>query len=1050
MKKRIKTTILSLLGASLLAIGCNLCLLDGFAQGEAVWQDVSIGEYNIGNEFVVPNRTLSVSGEDYQANAKVIAPDGKATSQDVVVFDKAGKYTVEYFAEVNGVAYVKTEYIYIRHNAYMYSDENTEVRYLQKGEYQYSPNTEGLYMSIQQGDGVVAQQMMTIPYEDMDICLTSFFVAPQLRGASDMKRIRLRFEDAYDSESYFEVVLNGNYYDRESGGWIGGGYALARAVGQTLKAYDYDKNAVITDQGAGAYLYSGFYGLDYQKKPIDPSNFYTSIYFNPVTCEISAGDCGNKGLGVSANRIKKVIDTNDVAHQGVDAPLWNGFVSGKIKMTVTAEEYVSSAANMVFTYIKDTDLTKEVVLDSAGPRITVHSDYDLQEMPEARVGANCWYPVPTASAIDVYSGKCEVKTYVYFNYLSDGAYLKEVKNGKFCVEEEGQYAIVYCAYDGLGNLSEVVLPVHAGRDLEAWDIVIPTDKTVAASVGEGITLAVPEFSGGSGKTVLTAVAKCGNQAITFDGSMDEWSFVVERLGEWEITYSVVDYTGDVYEESYTLTVSANEVPVFKSVPVLPPIFVEGFRYQLPKAEVYVTDGNVVQVKDAYVEVTAGGDTQRYDGGGEFTPSVVNHKDFITITYKYSTGGETVSAQPIQVPVVRGFEANDKGDKIFNSENFFYSQSETFAFEKTIEGSIFTVKNTDESWVGDSVWTFANPLRADGFTFRFLTYSGCSKGEAYVFRFTDAENPSVSVSGKLYKNKDGQIGVVFGDGNGAVQLDFDDANDLVLSLTGNKFGVDGGAQETACVTAVDDGGKEFARFPSGKIYFTFGVEKARVGAKYMVDSVCGHVFANISRDRIVPKIYLLGDYGGIFEKNEKYVLCAATATDVISPNVRLSVSVFAPDGTYAKDVNGVTLQGVSGWVAYELNVTQIGEYKVEYEAVEEYEAGRFNSGRGNKETLEYSFFAMDGEAPTLSVDGEVPMKVKVGKTVSVPNVTVQDDYSPLEKISVRFYVTTPYGRTEYITAKAFICDKVGVYELRIVAVDESGNATMRTFEITVTK
>lgn len=1050
MKKQIKKTLLSVLFGGLAIVGGNLCVLQGWAQGEAVWEDVAIGEYNIGNEFVVPERTVNVSGVDYETNAKVIMPDGKATSQDVVVFEQAGKYAVEYFTEVNGVPYVKTEYIYIQHNAYRYSDENTVVSYMQKGEYPYSPDSDGLLMSIQQGDKVVVQQTIEIPYEDTDVCLTSFFVAPQLRGASDMKRIRFRFEDAYDASSYVEVVLNGNYYDRESGFWMGGSYALVAAAGQTLKAYDADKGSVITDQGAGSYLYSSFYALDYQKNTVDPSKYCAYIYFNPVTCELSAGDCGNKGIAKPEERMKTVIDTNSVEHQGVDEPLWNGFASGKVKMTVSAEEYVSSSANLVFTYIKDTDLTNAITVDGDGPRITVDCEYDAQEMPEARVGASCWYPVPSASAIDLYSGKCDVKTYVYFNYLSNGAYLKEIKNGAFCVDEEGQYAIVYRAYDWLGNLSEVVLPVHAGREIEEWDIEISQDKTVLATVGDCITLAVPEYSGGSGKTALTATVNCDTKTFYFDGSLAEWSFVVDSVGEWEVIYSATDYTGDVYEESYTLTVEPNASPIFKSVPILPPVYVEGFRYMLPKAEVYVANGNTIEVKDAYVEVTAANETKRYNGGDEFVPIVENHGDCVSIVYKYEENGQTASSAPVEIPVARGFDENKYGDKILNTANFFYDAQGTFRFEKKKDGSFFTIDNQDAQWTGDSIWTYANPLAADGFTLSFSTLSEFNGYDGFVFSFTDSENPAVRVSGRLYKNQDGQFGLVFGGGNGTLKLNCDQNNDLALSLTGNKLSIDGGAIDVACVASVDDNGNAFTNFPSGKVYFSFGLENAKVGAKYKVYLLGGHVFANLSKDTIAPKVYLSGDYAGTVGKNGVYLLCAATASDVIAPNVRLTVSVTAPDGSFAKDVNGVALENVSGWISHQVKVEQIGEYKVAYNAYEDYENGNFNQGQENKGSFEYSFFVLDDKAPQLTVQGNVPTKVKAGAKVSVPDVTAQDDFSSADKISVRIFVTSPYGRTEYVANGAFVCSEIGVYQLRIVAVDEAGNATSLIYEITVTK
>lgn len=1029
-KKLLILIITMLLTAS---VFCGVvAMANGSNVSNVSWSDVSIEEYGLGNEFTVPSRTVNVNGVSYDTKSTVILPDGTATSATFVVFQQPGVYTIQYSAEVDGVPFIKEEVINVKYSSYSFADSDTDVTYLEKGDYKFSPNTEGVRMSIQSGDKVTVEEIITVPDVNEDVLLSSLFIAPKDR-AIEFRRLWVVFTDVYNPDSCLRFVFNGNWYESEEGFSMGGSYVLAGGANQSLKADDNGK--IYGESGYGRYVYGGFYALDYKKQPIDPSTAKFDLYFNPSTCVVSIKDNYQKIM-------KTIIDTDNSDYYGEN--LWKGFESGKVKMSLYGENFISNAGNVVVTYIKDVNLKSEYVNDTVGPDIFVDCDYGVQDMPFARVGSDSYYPIPKARAIDIYSGECQVKTYAYYNYPSASAYQKEIKDGKFLTDEFGQYAIVYRATDLSGNTSEYVIPVRTSKNIENIDVVIPIDKVTQSFVGEKVIIPTPEYFGGSGKTILRTIVEHDDLRYSFDESQEEWSFVPEECGDWKVTYTVTDYTGFSYEESYVISVNKSSVPIFKNKPILPQILIDGFEYELPVVEVYDFTGESLIMGKAYIEITDANNTHKYNVGEKYVPKVINNKDKITIVYKYDYNGDQVlEMQPIEVPVVLGF-VDDGYNKSLCPKNYFYTQDDTFVINSTIKGSTFVVTNEDDNWQGNSSWMFANALLANNLSINFNTFKENNFYDAITIKFADLENPNISVSAKILKTLDGKLMFSVGENLADLNLNFNDDNSFAIKLSNKSLSING----VALNFAKNDDGSEFFGFSSGKVYLTFGLENARVGAKYLIYSISGNSFTNIPYDGAFPIITVNGEFGGTVLNGDKYTVSAASAMDVISPNVEIIVTVTAPNGEFVRDDNGVLLNGVDASVSYTISANSIGEYKIVYTAYELYEESGFNSGLFNVESFECFFFAEDSLAPQIIVNGFVPEIVNKGSIVVIPNYQVVDDSSSTEDISVRVIVTNPNGIVEYVPNDAFRCDLAGEYQLRIIALDEMGNTTMKTFNIQV--
>ena len=132
------------------------------------------------------------------------------------------------------------------------------------------------------------------------------------------------------------------------------------------------------------------------------------------------------------------------------------------------------------------------------------------------------------------------------------------------------------------------------------------------------------------------------------------------------------------------------------------------------------------------------------------------------------------------------------------------------------------------------------------------------------------------------------------------------------------------------------------------------------------------------------------------------------------------------------------------VNYVIGLSDIGEYKVEYVIAE---AKNFLT-RQNKSSLKYTLIIADEDAPELIWKGSFPTELTVGDTFIVPEYEVSDNHSSKENIIVRVFVETPASQLIMLPGNSIQMTHEGVYEIRIMVVDEAGNINNIVKHITV--
>ncbi len=716
--------------------------------------------------------------------------------------------------------------------------------------------------------------------------------------------------------------------------------------------------------------------------------------------------------------------------------LWNGFTSGKVRLSVSADGYSNSVARFVVTKALGSDLTTDEngqakpFYDTEKPVLTIDAD----ELPLGQVNRN--YRIPAASAFDWYSGVCKVKTSVYYDYETTNPTLVTISGGAFKPEFPGNYVIEYTAADMNGNVAKEIRNVIVKTTVPEIDIAVPADAVTSAELGDYVPVGTPFVTGGSGVPEVKTYVSFGEDTYEIKDR-----FLPEKAGIWTVRYVATDYVGNVRTVSYEIECRAGSKPKFLETPILPKIFINDCGYTLP--EIYARDysGGETEKKLAKVEITDVNGITVYDAG---TIYKVNGQEKVTVRYYY---GET-TFEAVEIPVV-----NVKDGGKLSLKNYLYGNMEvtsdaTAELKEEMSESVGVLgKNyyftnglmvTAKS-AGKAEWTFANKLSSSAAGVSFTTIPSKTTFSEMAVKFTDAE------SGKSVT-----LNIISG-GNKTLLVSGDNTITLSGSLGSKKtfnIGCKNGkiVIDTSEITIENtDDGKAFEGFSDG-VYLSVIIENAAEGSGYLVNSVADTVLSYRTNDNSDPTISVPNYFSGYKKINEIVVIPAVNAFDVYAPSLTATLSVYAPNGQIATDADGLKLENVAIDKDYTLELKSFGNYRIVYTIVKN------DWINDNPTEKEYVLNVLDTEAPEIIVSGSVKKTVKKGEAIVFPKFEVKDNYTASENISVSIYVANAAGRFVLVenSSESFVPAYTGRYRLIITAMDEAGNVSSVYYTINVTE
>lgn len=1033
MKKKLWiTSLLAALSITVAAGGVALANQNAITAGASEnWTIADLdNNYALGTSFDAPEATVTINGNEIPATASVTYPSGLTVSGSNVMLSEAGVYTVTYRAKYDGIESIKKEQFTVENAAYIMQNEISSAEY---GKYtNYGANSEGLLVRLAPNDTITFSELLDMDAVTSQDRLFDLFITPNTQRVYDFSKLVITLTDAIDPSYYVRFQLK--RYNAEDRGfnsaYIDVSFNGQPCVGWEDGRGDSNRNDSYRVNGAyGSPLAFSFSAAEHKDHAwsgelvdLAPDSNTCYVIYNPDTAE----------MRVQNTHIAN-MDNRTLFEQ-----VWEGWPSGKARISMKAEEVKSATANFCVKSIFGVNLKATSLEETDPPEITVSMAQD--EMPKGEV--NYAYPIPSATAHDFYSGKCSVTTSVYRDYATSSPISVSVANGKFMPTTFGWHTIVYTARDAMGNVGTETRNVYVEEDLGDITVTLPDGLPSEASLGSWIDVKKAEvtYAGDCGLATLTTKVTFDNN--TPDDTTDDVvkditdKFLPERTGKYTVTYTVTDYIGRTGTASFTVDATPGDTYVLLDELILPKIFLSDTQYVLPAIEVIDYSSGMPVRNSCDVEVTDKNGPTTYEAGAAFRPSVENNGDIVTV--RYQCNGVEVAVKEIPAVLVR-----DDANKKIIASNYIYG-----------DGSIETsYKDENDKWLSGvaiiakedkelSGWTFATPQLMNSFSIALEGRGDLTKFDGLKITFTDSQNDNEQVSVRLMKKGSAGTTIIVGENSvDTLSVALSDTKQYALSYTNGKFTFGG---VTVAVSETDNG-EIFSGFSSNLAYIHVDMINANAGASYTLRSVNKANLSRLNVDTFKPNFQILGNFGGNQSLNTVYEIYPAIANDVFAPSTSLSMTVKAPDGSIVVDNNGVKLEDVPTTQSYFITMDQYGKYEATYKAVEE------DWVRENAINLSYYVSVIDEQKPKVSFVNATQTTAKVGDVITLPKIVCQDNVTATEDLRIVSGVFNPYGRFYLFEGNqnAIRCSYEGEYKFIVMVFDEQGNMRSVTHTIAVT-
>lgn len=991
MKK--KGIVISLL-TLIVTLVMGVCVSVVKAQGNTA-QSPFESTYELGETLKIPARSITVNGVAQDSVPIVVYPDGKSVSADSVKLSDAGVYTVEYRAFVGGKTYKESYQFTVEYPMYSVTAKSDAVTYQ---EVTVNGQTEeGLLVKVGNGSTFVCNQTVDLTKMEKGENLISMYIVPETYGAHDCTYLYLKLSDALDASNFVTIKIYKSPTDKNVI------YASAKAHNQE-KYYGVEKGLEnglpITNNwgfaAKGSFTGSNF-GADNYEIRFSYDNDTQTLYMD------------NNCYGGGGNY---VIDFNNAS---AFTENWNGFASGKIRVSAYASSYAKSSMSFLITSLAQVDL-KQTVLEITEPTgLTVDfGDYDKDSYPHAVVGKP--YRIFDATPLSIYT-KERVDIAVKTSYGSSNAISVDIKDGCFIPQRAVTHTIVYTVTDRFGNKKEYPVPVTVDATYAPVDFEI---EQTQVNVELGNWVEVPQItscSGGNGYLTTEIILKNKTTGKTVAITDSSYRFVEQ--GEYAFVYTVRDYNECAKTVEIPVTLTLSQKPIFLDEPTLPLTYIKGGKYAVPILYADDFSSGSQQSMQASVKVYAG-TTELTVTNGYF----IADGSAITLVYSATDKQNRTNTQEYTVPVTDvGFNGT-----LDLTKYFLTNGGVAITVDKTVEGSLqklLTLKANESR----ADFVFIRELNGKKFSTTFALEEGKTGYEKITLRLMDTENKDKYITVDLI-DTNGKIAVSINGGmavNTAYQFG-GDIKDCEMQLNGDSLFI---CNEYFTVKTYADG-TAFTGFEKF-VYFMISFENCTGNAELTLKNINQQGMNNaLGADVTEPNVMFLGTRScGERELNTVITIDPVVATDVLDPYAEIRFSVRLPSKQYAAALDGTVLKNVSADKVYQIKLTEYGSYTFNY---------TYRDSNDNEESFTTVVTCLDRIAPEISVPSN-ELTGKVGQALTIPECAVTDNFS--KKVSVYIQIITPDSKfVTYDKEKGYIPEKAGVYTIRYYVFDENYNAQIQ--------
>lgn len=967
--------------------------------------------YATGEELQIPAVSYFNGTNNVPATAVLTLPSGETVTGEKIVFEEIGEYSLNYIASAETEAQSISKTFTVTYE----SSDLFDVTYgkIATGYSSINNDLFGVQASLTQASTITYKNVIDFTGKTQDDIFLELIATPSKYYNVDFTQFLIRLTDTEDPNNWVEIKAFDMASNRADGT-----YVRARRNGTAyVAAQDGYKTIKPTNPGYGGYpVLHSFRGNVNNK---DYKGQTLKFSFDPTTKMLYSDS-----NGMDSNKYGTILaDLCDPTWCGE----WDGFTNNTAYLTITCASIVTSA-NFAILTVDGKDLTNENgrTISNHAPKLTI-LEQNCEVMPKGVVGME--YKIPTVMARDAFNQTLTVDLKVYRDYELAGQ--EEIAHNEyFTPEQAGEYTIVYSATDYLGQTTILKKQVTVyGENAYANELkwtyeFVGNEEYTDLIVGKYIGIEECQWTGGAGSIQTSIdVYDPNGDVVKIFRNKNILMFFAEEAGQYIVEYRAIDYLGQEVVYTKELDVIDSTAPVLKDAIILPDYVIDGITMTLPSPIAY----DYQEGKEVAPIITV------QDGNGEsvlnstvYTPSIVNHGDIVTITYKY---GSTIITD-----TAIGLKAKTEETGLDMCKYFVATAGELVADTKCITYTTNTP---------DSILTFSKAIPVSGF--KFVYNIGASIDEIWgnaafngvEITLSDSADPYYKVklqfvaSGNevLFSINNGNpvktVGSFTAESLVDLQFSYASATHDIFNIKGTKIGT-----IKNYLT-----GEQFEGFTSGKVYMAIRLMGVSGDSSIRLYSINEQPLSSTAFDRIKPTIISKSDIGAI-SLGDTVDVFTAYATDILSNVGEVVVNVKSPDGLYVTAKDGTVLKNVPATKVYQFVCEQVGTYDIRYSV---------KDSAGNNGQLKRLINVADKEAPVVTLKGNVPEKAKENATVELPQVTVED----ATECTVSLMIYDPYSATyTSVSDYKYTFTKKGTYTVRYFVFDSFYNCVIMDYKIVV--
>ena len=702
---------------------------------------------------------------------------------------------------------------------------------------------------------------------------------------------------------------------------------------------------------------------------------------------------------------------------------FKGFTTGEVYLSISAKNHLDSTANVEIFSLGGVSgsALMEIQKDTVAP--VIHVDKALSE--KNIIALNEEVNVPDALVLDLSlpaNAKATAAVYYAYNPNSTNNAMIGVKNGKFTPTKTGRYTIVYTAVDASGNTSTETVDLQCVSAENNTAVKLTVLESLDAYAGESLAIPVCSIEGlyTDADSLKIYVSIDGGDSVLVKGD----TLFLDGVAKYVLTY-VYETPFKTYTATCTVTAAASD-KVSIDAPILPEYFINNATYTLDTvyAHEYTAKQPVSVPAKAYMKADDG---EYVEINTKEVKIIANE----TVQFKYEHGNETRYSEVIKVVDV-GFG----GD--LSMKEYFHCEDNAFESTATSSGVKYISNGTAKE--GKATLKYINVLSLSSFKMEFTIPTAEKNSDV-----TYAAPTAVTFTLVDYYDRDNFVTIRFANQSG---------NKTQYSVNGQEVATfDKAFTDTKITVSYNKGflcnGVRYAwegAFTGDKMLMWMTVEGMNGNACVNVSKICDRNFNSTKSDKAEPVLYFEKSNTGYQAFGKVITISQALASDILAPYVESGLKLTAtnPDGTYARSVDGVLLDGTCPVDReYQLELNKVGTYTVIYE---------YTDQNGKSCARRYSPIVRDQTAPVLIVDNMSENEVTKavwGDTVRVASYSVSDDMSPANAIESWICVFYPSGIARDLgKGGTFYAEEKGTYTVLYYAYDEMGNYSTFAYVVEV--